>query len=785
MDKVENGLNTILLNPGIEEIRSSIITSLLFKKSHWTKDKAEKWVKSHYKWYEYEGEGKKYYHFRIIPKKMREEFEEKYAREKNSFRVIPFSPEKGILARVMFLKEYVELPEELTPRKKSEVKELKRKYSIALNPARKLTPEIRKAIKEYGKKGYAPTQIKALIKEKFNVKLSYPTIRKVLKGIGDVEKNLEGIEGGAMEAKSVMKYASKLYKAGKAKNMKEALKLAWKEAKKGGVEKMTASEILINKGGKMARKRRKRSGTVEALLEALSLPTETITEIEAPARRRIRRGKGAFGRLMAKVGLGEAMRKFWTPERRDLIRKAYEEAWSSKEGLAFKARLRSALRPYLQMLWGKRAIPSTATEEILGYVEDIFEPVITDTGNISINYSIEGIEAIEARVRRKGIGRIFALPAVREAIRSAWASKEGEAFKKKLRDVLEKAWKEAGFGTVLSREIKRAYPVTVSGTEFESYITDLGMIGEEEEIGAIEQVIPPVVIPEEVKSYIRTAIRKAWAGKRGEEMREALKRVWETPEGRRMKSELASILKGIVKKAKEEGGYPISETEIGAIDQLLTPDFLTTIGADRFIPSLIAVLGESWISFFWRKLVAIPFGKNAKDEKHWLSWVYKIVAGATHYAGANTLLQFIRIPTFPFLSREDFRTAYSALVIRDTLESLFPQILPTPNLEKIRALQAPPKPTSETEVGLYAVDTEKLTVDEEGNLVVPEEYYKELTPLPEYEVEEELPELPEEEVFDVAEEEEETIAEEIEEIEEGGVENIEEKEEEETIAENE
>lgn len=752
-------METILINPG--EVKRWNITHILLNTKVWPKDKADEYIKERYRYYEYLGEAGGYHQYRVIPKSELEEIEKK-AREirgsKDIYRMLQFGPpEHGVRALAVLA-----IPKR---EKVSVISEPEEDTEMLENPVRKITPEIEEAIAEYRKKKYKISQIRALIKEKFNIELSPSSIRNIFKkygldDIGELEEKTGG-ENMAGLPSELMKEARAKWKAGEFKSLGEAMKWAWSKFKgTTGEYKPTrvVSEVLINKakktkskGGAIMKKAAKKTigeSSIKKLTTAINSLVETISAARKRRRRRTAKSIGEPEDIGARRAKEPGVHKPFREEMGEDIRRAFERikaeeskfyeelgsklraAWATPEGEAFKRRLREELRK----VWGVSELSSEELEAL----------AMLDLA--------ESIEAWKPFIAGSGL---------KELVGAAWRTPEAEAFRPILKytagAALKRAWatpEGLAFKQVLSRAVREArarmYPTTPAASELEELAE------------AIEQT-PPVTPPPpppprypagytpptytpEFKEAIRRAVRGAWhATPEGAAflpvIRRELAAAWTTPEAAVVKEKLSKAIKEI--RAKYYPGEATSAlidslANIGALSDIGQFDLVSLFGFDWLIPGGVGIISEAWIGWGIRQLAKLPFGKDA-DNVFWKRALYNLLAGAIHYAGVNYVFN-------TFFKGNEFmnkvRVAYTMCIYRDIFEATLGQFLPTPNREVIRALEAKikkeekkqeQKPTGEIDVGqgeFVVVNLDRLEVDEEGNLIVPLEYYRELTETP-------------------------------------------------------
>lgn len=743
-------MDAILINPAVKRWT---ITHVLLNTNVWSKEKADEYVKDRYRYYEYLGTTGGYHQYRVIPKTELEELEKeakKIRGGKDIYRMLTFGPpEHGVRVLAVLA---------IPPREKEKIKttetEKSEEVELLENPVKKITPEIEKAVVEFKNKNYKISQIKALIKEKFGIEISATSIRNILKkygvisGVEDEEKEEGGEDMGALPS-GLMKEARAKFKSGEFSSLSEALKWAWKkyrESATSGPPTRVVSEVLINKAKKvkktggvnMAKAKMKTKSVGESSIRRL---TKAINELNEAISARKKRKRKATTKLPKPIlpplpplpPISEPISE-WKPFKtgmREVIAPIVKEhekfyhtlgeelkkAWSTPEGTAF----RDVLRKELKKVWGTEALSEEEIETLA--IEELAEAI-----------------GQEEEKKWKPFTREMGL---REAIKSAWEGATGVRFKPVLRAhagmALKAAWltpEGQAFREVLSRAVKAARAKVYRE---EATITELEALDEIAE--AIEQVYPkgytPPVYSEEFKKALRSAVKGAWASEAGGKfypiLRKALIDVWSTPEGQIVKEKLSEAI-----KAKKAEWYPPEETRaitealatLGAFESVGEIDVISLFGIDWLIPGGLGIFAESWAGWGIRKLAKLPFGADA-DKVTWKKILYNLLAGAVHYAGINYVFN-------TFLKGNAFfnkvRVAYTMSIYRDIMEALFGNLLPTPNAERIRELEAElkkgaAKPTGEVEnvgQGDFVVDLDRLEVDEEGNLVVPKEYYEEL-----------------------------------------------------------
>ena len=725
-------MEDILINEGRRIEERFIITTLLLPKDKWTREAAEKWIQRRYRNYEYLGKTAGYYQFRVLPKTQIEEYEKKSAEirgGKPAYRVFTFPSEKPIRALMLVIAPPLAEIENET----SDISSLGENLEVNAgdiieNPVRKVTPEIAEEVKRLWKEGYKVIQIRGIIRDKFGVSISAPTVRNIVKGIprGEQISDLENLTGGEtmpLEAlpSELMSQAMRMFREGKFKSKSEALKWAHAQKKSAspGEFQRVASEVLINKARKKKSSKggitmaRKTKTSEKGLAKTLSRLTKAVEALSNPAKKRRTKKRPPAGTLAAQ--LSEALKKVWEtdptlrmikerlktevppivrgtweehPEMRSRIRSEIREAWSTPAGEAVRSALSREVR--------RGRVETGAETPITELAEPEPEFDFIETAAMDVLFEDIGFPA-EWKPFTKEMG-------LAPAIRGAWETPAGRQLKEEIR----KAWlTPAGeaMRTELSRAIRGARAKVYPGEA----VTSLSEIAE-----AIEQVGGKGWKP--FRKGMSPYLRAVWSIPEAPELkrllREAIWSAWGSDVGIRFKS----LLKERLGKLWYGPALPI--TELAAIEQF-PGDIVKWFGFDLLIPGAISTIAEDFIHPLVKQLVSFPFGKKADIEKtYWKKALVNLLAGGIHYGAFNWAIN-------QFFGRSEFmqkvRYMYSAYIIRDVVKALLPAgILP------FGAKPTTTTPTGEIEESVeYGVlPIEDLRVSETGELEVPVEVYE-------------------------------------------------------------
>lgn len=766
--------DVFLVNPG-EYIKKWNIVSILFEKAKWTKEAAEQWVKRRYRYYKFVGEpADKYFEFRVIPETKLKELEKMSAElrpgGKPGFRIIPFSPPKGIWAMVL-----VVAPPRSPVSEQEEIKEVS-DMNVVENP-RKVTKEIAERIIQLGAKGYKNSQIRGIIKEEFDVELSPATVRNVLKGIQHAGE-ISDIGGVAMPPKldpKIMKAAMEKFKNGEFKSKSEALKWAWRQQKGGGSVSeqvgtaRVAAEILENKGkskgGRVMAKRSKTKTKVvtktvqtvpKGLTAALNRMSKAIEGLTAKKKKSKSRSRSVstseLAKMIAEIAAKEPGRwKPFTKEMGSEIKAALSRVWEGAEARRLKEILRERVAPLLKKIWSTpegikfREILSRAVKSARAAVYPAEASGISDSELTDIAADVAVIEMLDDIGAEIGEWKPFTKEmGLREALQRAWASPAGEAMKAAIR---------AAWATPESYELRKLLSEAVKSARAKIYPTgDIGdfayAIAE-----SIEAREPGKWKPFTTGMGLSRVLREAWETPEGRALKSVLqaevapelKAIWSTPEAQVVRRQLAEAIKKV--RAKY---YPAEASALAALEALEDIGQIPLarmFALDWIIPGGVGIFGAGWLHWLMRRIVKIPFGEEA-DTITWRRILYNVLAGALHYSGANFLFnQFARGVDF----FNKLRVAYSIKIYNDTLDAIAGGFIPSPAREELgiiknlleenkieeakKLLGIGTSPTegigSEISQGGQeefetVVDVNRLEVDAEGNLVVPPDYYEEL-----------------------------------------------------------
>jgi hypothetical protein len=715
-------MEDILINEGQRIEERFIITTLLLPEDKWAKEAAEKWIQRRYRNYEYLGKIAGYYQFRVLPKSQIEEYEKKSAEirgGKPAYRVFTFPSEKPIRALMLVVAPPLAEIENET----SDISSLGENLEVNVgdiieNPVRKVTPEIAEEVKRLWKEGYKVIQIRGIIRDKFGVSISAPTVRNIVKNIprGEQISNLGNLTGGEtmpLEAlpSELMSQAMRMFREGKFKSKSEALKWAHAQKKSAspGEFQRVASEVLINKARKKKTSKggitmaRKTKTSERGLERTLSRLTKAVEALSNPAKQR-KRAKKKPPALTLAAQLSEALKKVWEtdptlrmirerlkaevppivrgtweehPEMKSRVRSEIREAWSTPAGEA----VRSALSREVKRARRELGVVPPITE--LAEPEPEFDFIET----AAMEVLFEDIGFPELRPFEKGMGLSPALKAV-------WETPAGKELKKEIKKVWETPAGEA-MRTELSRAIRE-----VRAKAWGEPVSALSEIAE-----AIEQL-------GKFKSGMSPYLKAAWSIPEASEfkrlLREAIWSAWGSDAGIKFKS----LLKERLGKVWYSPARPI--TELAAIEQF-PRDIVKWFGFDLLIPGAVSTIAVDLIHPLVKQLVSFPFGKKEDIEKtYWKKALVNLLAGGIHYGAFNWAIN-------KFFGRNEFmqkaRYMYSAYIIRDVVKALLPAgILP---------FGKKPTPTGEIESVEYGVlPIEDLRVSETGELEVPVEVYE-------------------------------------------------------------
>jgi hypothetical protein len=720
-------MEDILINEGQRIEERYIITTFLLPEDKWTKEAAEKWIQRRYRNYEYLGKIAGYYQFRVLPESQIKEYEKKSAEirgGKPGYRVFTFPSEKPIRALMLVIAPPIAEIENET----SDISSLGENLEVNAgdiieNPVRKVTPEIAEEVKRLWKEGYKVIQIRGIIRDKFGVSISAPTVRNIVKDIprGEQISNLENLIGGGtmpLEAlpSELMSQAMRMFKEGKFKSKSEALKWAHAQKKSAspGEFQRVASEVLINKARK---KKSLKGGTTMArktkisekgLERTLSRLTKAVEALSNPAKKRKRKKeKLAKGTLAAQ--LSEALRKVWetdpvlrairerlkaevppivratweeVPEMRSSIRSRIREAWATPEGEA----VRSALSREVKKARSELGVETSITEL------DEPEPEFDFIETAAIDVLFEDIGLPELRPFEKGMG-------LSPALKAAWETPAG----KELKEAIRKAWLTPA-GEAMREELSKAIK-EVRAKAWGKSVSSLSEIAE-----AIEQL-------GKFKTGMAPYLRAAWSIPEASEfkriLRKAIWSAWGSDAGIKFKS----LLKERLGKLWYGPALPI--TELAAIEQF-PGDLVKWFGFDLLIPGAVSTIAEDIIHPLVKQLVSLPFGKKEDIEKtYWKKALVNLLAGGIHYGAFNWAInQFFRRSEF----MQKARYMYSAYIIRDVVKALLPAgIL---SFGKKPTTTAPTGEVESVEYGVLPI--EDLRVSETGELEVPVEVYEKM-----------------------------------------------------------
>ena len=594
------------------------------------------------------------------------------------------------------------------------------------NPARKVSKEIKDDIINYYKKGYKLSQIIALIQEKHGLKLSPSTIRKYATGELEEIAEIENLDNEDYNINEFLRVVNEvLINKTKKKEGKTMAKTKTKGNAFAGlnrtISELTKAVKALNnpaKGGKRRKKKQPEGTIAKVLSDTLKSLWETDPALQA-IREYLKRSVPAI------------VQSAWeSEEAKDLRRKLKEEirrTWASPEGV----KLSEALSHQIKL--------ARRTPGVLEGIGDIMGLDEIEKLATAVILKDAGLSEIAGIYEPAILGNAGTKLRAREIVRNALATPEGIAF---------------------IDELKYNISSMTSGTDL-SEMGDMVMESIEGELRKFRKKR----MGEEVHP-VTPYIRSAWATLTPEErdrfvssIKESINRAWTSEQGVKFRSLLEKRLGELFRTPFSQ----ITTTEgIGAIERFVrlrqfTPmeqleDLGRTLGLDYLLPGSVAVIGETWIHSIIRQIAQIPFGRDT-DKVYWKRAISNLIAGAVHYSASNFLLaQLGRENEFV----EKLRSAYGMFVLKDTLLNVLPSALFPASMLPASVKEVKTEQTTPTTSEFAVLPVDKLSVDENGNLVVPTElydYYKALG----Y-----ISETP----FNVEEEEEDYISEEPEEIEE-------------------